>query len=65
MIPTEGWTWLTNSRKWHYFKKDRRSLCGKFLHMGSMNDLQEGNDDSSDNCAACRRKLEQIRKGRR
>ena len=64
LLDYEGWTWLTNSSKWHYFRGERRSLCGKFLHMGSMNGLEQGNDDSPDNCAACRRKLQQIRQGR-
>ena len=63
MTEQEGWTWLTNSRKWHYFKGSRRSLCGRFLLMGKMDDLEEGNDDSPDNCAACRRKLAKIREG--
>jgi len=54
----EGWTWLINSRKWHYFR-DSRSLCGKFALFDPMSgDLERGNDDSPDNCAACKRKLE-------
>ena len=53
----EGWTYLLNSRKWHYFTADRnQSLCGKFMLL-KLPELEQGNDDSQDNCAACRRKL--------
>jgi len=51
----EGWTWLWNSRKRHYFL-DGRSLCGRFLLLGHP-ELKHSNDDSPDNCTACRRKL--------
>lgn len=52
---TEGWTWLVNTKKWHYFR-DSRSLCGKWLYLGS-SDLEQGKDNSPDNCVACVRKL--------
>lgn len=52
----EGWTWLINSRKWHYFR-DGRSLCGGFALL-SDKDLEQGNNCSPDNCAKCRRKRE-------
>jgi hypothetical protein len=55
-LAREGWTWLFNSRKWHYFRGSR-SLCGKFLLLGSK-DLEMGNDKSADNCGSCQRKLE-------
>lgn len=51
----EGWTWLQNSRKWHYFV-DKKSLCGRF-GLWKDDDLEQGNDDSADNCAACKKKL--------
>jgi hypothetical protein len=51
----EGWTWLINSKKWHYFVNGR-SLCGKFGLIGRP-ELEQGNDDSPDNCTACRKKL--------
>jgi len=57
----EGWTWLTNSTKWHYFVEGR-SLCGKFMLL-SIPELEQGNDGSLDNCMACRKKLEK-RKGK-
>lgn len=56
MKKEEGWTYLTNSRKWHYFI-DGRSLCGKFLLL-VIPELEQGNDNSPDNCMTCRRELE-------
>lgn len=50
----EGWTWLINSRKWHYFR-DGRSICGKFMLLGNP-ELEPFGDKSPDNCAACQRK---------
>ena len=52
----EGWTWLSNSTKWHYFV-DNRSLCGKFALL-RIPKLEQGNDGSLDNCIACKKKLE-------
>lgn len=51
-----GWKGLTNASKWHYFDVAGRSLCGRWLTM-SRAGLETGNDDSPDNCLACRRKL--------
>ncbi len=50
----EGWTWLLNSRRWHYFRGGR-SLCGGFMLLSSKA-LEQGEDDAPENCAACRRK---------
>lgn len=52
---TEGWTWLWNSRKWHYFV-DGKSLCKRWMVFGSP-ELEQGNDDSKDNCKKCRSEL--------
>src|SRR3990167_5269089 len=30
MIRKAGWNWLMNATKWHYFKEDGRSLCGRW-----------------------------------
>lgn len=50
----EGWGFPTGSRKAHYFVKGM-SLCGKWgFYFGS---LEQGNDDSPDNCAECVRRL--------
>jgi len=51
----EGWTWLYNAKKWHYFV-DNRSLCGRWGLFSSVS-LKQGNDNGSDNCAACKKKL--------
>ena len=59
-LMAEGWTWLRNSRKWHYFV-DQRSLCGRFLLLANP-DLEQGNDDSPDNCKACIKALASKRK---
>jgi len=52
----EGWGYIHNSPKWHYFI-DGRSLCGRWLSLG-LGKLEQGSDSSPDNCKACRRKLE-------
>lgn len=41
---SEGWTYLLNSRKWHYFINGI-SLCGKFMLPGRP-ELEQGNDSS-------------------
>lgn len=52
----EGWTYLFNSPKWHYFRGGR-SLCGWWMIFG--NDFFErGNDKSLDKCKACINALE-------
>lgn len=50
----EGWAWLANAPKWHYFV-DNHSLCGRWAYFGDV--LEQGNDDSTDNCKACATKL--------
>lgn len=55
----EGWTWLSNARKWHYFV-DKKSLCSKW-EIWTDDGLEEGKDDSPDNCVACKRKLKKRR----
>jgi hypothetical protein len=57
----QGWAWLTNSSKPHYFI-DRLSICGKWMAPG----VNEFNDDPSfdnspDNCAACVKKVAKMR----
>lgn len=56
----EGWNWLWNATKWHYFGHDGRSLCGRYLSF-SAQDAELGNDNSSSNCKACRdKRLKQL-----
>lgn len=51
----EGWLWLYNSTKWHYFV-DNKSICKKFaLFASSGRKFEIGNDNSKDNCTTCRR----------
>jgi len=57
MARGEGWTWLANSSRWHYFR-DGRSLCGKFMLFADPDEgYESGQDESPDNCAACKRKV--------
>ena len=52
-----GWWWPSNSRKAHYICGGAgRSLCCKWGTFGQVT-VQEGNDDSPDNCAVCKRRL--------
>jgi hypothetical protein len=62
---TPGWgkPHDTVSRKWHWFAIDGRSLCGKVGFYRGATEL--GNDDSSDNCAECRKRLVRSRAQRR
>lgn len=53
----QGWYHLLNARKWHYFKNNSTSLCGRYWVLAlNRNDLQDDNHDSPDNCVACQRK---------
>lgn len=55
---TEGWGKLANATKWHYFDADHKALCKKWMALGSLS-TELGNDDSPDNCLACKRALKQ------
>ena len=57
MSEKQGWGYPANSRKAHYFVKNR-SLCGKMLYFG---DLEDSNDDSSDNCTSCKKAVKKRR----
>lgn len=48
----EGWVFIDGSPKWHYVKEDGRSLCRRWLYLGST-EPELGNDDSKDNCKGC------------
>jgi hypothetical protein len=56
--PTEGWTYLYNSPKWHYFRGGR-SLCKRWMTFGS--EFEQGMDKSPDNCKGCMTALEKER----
>lgn len=52
-----GWGWPVASRKAHYFEGAPRSLCGKWLYTGPLNN--EGAERSGpDDCAECRRRYD-------
>lgn len=57
-----GWNWLSNTPKWHYFVEGR-SLCGKWLGLGlgKTCDDDPKTDDSPDNCTACHKKVTKLR----
>lgn len=67
-VPKEGWGTVVSagtmmpSKKWHYFV-DHRALCGRWMRFGD-DDLEQGNDDSVDNCAECKRRLAKLRQQR-
>ncbi len=52
----EGWNWLTNAKKAHYFVKGR-SLCGKWGCFGK----PEG-DGGMHHCSECELRLEKRQK---
>lgn len=53
----EGWTWHIGGRKWHYYR-DYRAVCGGMMLLVHPSEgYQLGNDESPDNCAACKRKI--------
>lgn len=56
MSEKEGWTWLWNSTKWHYFKNGQ-SLCRRFMLLGK-GDFEQDNNNSPDNCKACKKVLD-------
>ena len=57
-----GWNWIFNSPKWHYFQGGR-SICGKWLGigLGETCDDDPETDDSPDNCLACTKKVINLR----
>ena len=57
----EGWTWLHNSPKWHYFRKGR-SLCGRWGLFLVGEPMDPEDKDSPDNCKACWRKRQAEKK---
>lgn len=54
----EGWTYLINSPKWHYVREGR-TLCNRFMVLNT--EFEQGNDNSVDNCKACKKKLAKIK----
>jgi len=54
----EGWGWPLASRVAHYFRNGQ-SLCRRWMYFG---ELEQGKDNSPDNCGTCRKKLEKEKK---
>lgn len=57
-MSAHGWYGPPNSRRWHYFGDDGRSLCGKWLVVAwdaALIDKAYG--PANGDCAACERKL--------
>ncbi len=56
-----GWGKPGSSRnqKWHYFNNESTSLCRKWGFFWGY--VEQGNDENSDNCAECKRKLKRLR----
>ena len=53
---TPGWGFSPVSTRWHYFDSDGMSLCKKVGFF--QGETEQGNDDSPENCAKCKRLLE-------
>lgn len=58
MKEKEGWGFPINSKKAYYFVNGM-ALCNKWMYLG---ELEQGNNDSPDNCSVCRKKLERRRR---
>lgn len=57
MMTAEGWTWLVNATKWHYFV-DGRSLCGRWMTFVRASELEPDTGPGPDDCRECRRRLD-------
>lgn len=62
----QGWSYVGNSKKAHYFdipedKTGGKSLCGKWMLLNANPDwLEDEMHISPDNCASCKRKLKEL-----
>lgn len=55
----KGWAFSAGSRKAHYFRGDRRSLCGRYGCIGMPPEaFERESKPSTDDCAGCRRRLD-------
>jgi len=61
----EGWAFVHYAtgvtKKAHYIRKDCRTLCGRYAWLG---DVEQGNDESPDNCAECKKRLRKLKEKR-
>jgi hypothetical protein len=59
----DGWMWLIGTRKAHWIKSsDGRSLCGKWLYLGSQPGSKHDPDDCKTKyaCVGCKRELAKL-----
>ena len=52
----QGWGEVQGGRKYHYFTSSGRSLCGRYLYLGSPEFLYDEKHNHPDNCATCKKK---------
>lgn len=57
-----GWGWPINARKAHFYV-DSFSLCKKWTLFGGQ--VENGNDDSPDNCKTCKKELDRLKERQR
>lgn len=57
----EGWTWVHNSPKWHYYRGNR-ALCGRMLILKHPEEGYEERQPLRDACPSCAKKLEKEQK---
>lgn len=53
---SEGWKGLANTRKHHYFVEGR-SLCGRWLNFGSINENEQSDTQQNFDCKGCWQQL--------
>lgn len=53
-LPNEGWSWLFNAKKEHYFRGGR-ALCGRWMILGLGSCIKTAPSEA-DRCVACYRK---------
>jgi len=61
---TQGWgnpEPYRSTSKFHYYGKDGRSLCGKWGRILGLPEVEDSQDEHSDNCAACKKKIAKYR----
>lgn len=51
------WALPPTARKWHYFRGDGLSLCGKWMFAGY---IDKGHKDSPANCVECTRRVQKL-----
>jgi hypothetical protein len=58
--PKQGWgnpDPRSSRSKFHFFKPDGMSLCGKWSNALGLISLEDGSDNHADNCGTCRKKI--------